>query len=963
MKKIFFALLAFFALNMVLAQNFNSQNAGIARQACKINGEVVFSFTVSDKDIINNDLTHIISIDHVKSLPGGQGYAVRAYANEEQFIEFLGRNIPYEIIPKNIPKALTMATTVAQMANWDRYPTYAVYEQMMAAFASNYPALCDIDTIMSPTPSGNYRILVAKISDNVNTAENEPQFLYTSTMHGDETTGYILMLRLIDYLLSNYGTLSKVTNLVNNAEIWINPLANPDGTFYNSNPVGSTIANSRRYNNNGKDLNRNYIDPRIGDPNNQSDPAYKPIQPETYAFMDFATAHHFNMSANFHGGAELMNYPWDTWTTSGNTNADRLWWERVCTAYVDTCRLVNASYMSSTYADGVSEGGDWYVITGGRQDYMNFFHHCREVTIELDDTKTTAVENLNAQWNQNYRSLLNYIQESLYGLRGVITDSCTGQPIRAKVWANGYDQTNDSSQVYSALPVGNYHKYMIAGTYNVTFSAPGYISKTYSNLVLNNGAATIQNVVLAPDLPDAQFTGEVTDACAGIATFTNTSTGTTNFTWYFGDGGTSTQQNPVHTYTANGTYNVKLIVTNCKGTDSLVRSNYITINMADAPVATDGSRCGTGTVDLSAAASGNVRWYDAISGGSLIWSGNNYTTPSISNTTTYYAANVITSPVDTAGKTLVLSGGAGTSSGEHYLTFDAYTDFTLISVKVNNTSSSAITRTIELRNSSNSVINGHSISVSIPASTQVIPLNFSVPAGSNHRLVCTSGSNLYRHNSGVSYPYTTTGLLSITSSDAGTDYYYYFYEWLVQEPPCVSQRVPVVATVNALPVSSFTFNVNSNQVSFNNTSTGSVSYYWDFGDGNTSSQPSPVHTYATTGSFNVMLVAESALCGSDTSYQQVMIMVVGENDLEILFDASLMPNPVSDELLLRFNHPLNENFSIEIYNLNGSKVFSKNYTGSESNIGIDVSAFSAGVYTLLMRTEGLRGTHRFLKTE
>ncbi len=482
----------------ISAQNFNTEQFKKAKQIIQNRGEIVIKFNVDTKAQINKDLTHIMSIDHVKEMPYGQGYEVRAYANSEEFQEFLTRNIPYEIIPKSIPKALTMATTVAQMANWDRYPTYSVYEQMMANFASNFPALCDIDTILSPTPSGNYKILVAKISDNVNTAENEPQFLYTSSMHGDETTGYYLMLRLINYLLANYGSITQITNLVNNAEIWICPLANPDGTYYQSNPAGSTIAYSMRYNKNFKDLNRNYIDPLIGDPSNSGDFFNYPIQPETYAFMAFADNHHFNMSANFHGGAELMNYPWDTWTTSENPNADAAWWERVCTDYVATARTVNSSYMTETYPDGVTEGGDWYEITGGRMDYMNFYKQCRETTIELDVNKTTQTQNLQGMWNTNYSSLINYIQESLYGVRGIITDSSNGQPIRAKVWVNNYDQVDDSSQVYSALPVGNYHKYMNAGTYNITYSAPGYISKTINNIVLVNGQASTVNVALAP---------------------------------------------------------------------------------------------------------------------------------------------------------------------------------------------------------------------------------------------------------------------------------------------------------------------------------------------------------------------------------------------------------------------------------------------------------------------------------
>jgi hypothetical protein len=240
-------------------------------------------------------------------------------------------------------------------------------------------------------------------------------------------------------------------------------------------------------------LNRNYPDRRTG-----QHPDGNLWQAENQAFMAFASTHNFNMSCNFHGGAEVVNYLWDTWKTVGNSNADRLWWERVCTEYVDTARTFTSTYFKSVTADGVTEGGDWYVITGGRQDYMNYFKHCREVTIELDVTKKTQVENLNLKWNQNFHSLLNFIQESTYGVHGVITNSCTGQPIRAEVWISGYDQVNDSSQVYSALPTGNYYKYLIAGTYDITYSAPGFISQTITGVLVNNGTATVQNVQLTP---------------------------------------------------------------------------------------------------------------------------------------------------------------------------------------------------------------------------------------------------------------------------------------------------------------------------------------------------------------------------------------------------------------------------------------------------------------------------------
>ena len=951
----------FFLLSMALictveAQDYTGSQNQQAQQVLAEKGEMVIKFNVSSRSQINNDLTHILSIDQVKPLVNGQGFEVRAYANQHGFDSFLTRNIPYEIVPKIIPKALTMATTIGQMANWDRYPVYSVYEQMMADFASNYPSLCRIDTILSTTPSGNYRILVAKITDNVNTPENEPQFLYSSSMHGDETTGYILMLRLIDYLLTNYGVLPKVTNLVNNAEIWICPLANPEGTYRNSVPPGSTVANSQRFNLANVDLNRNYPDPRSG-----QHPDGESWQPETQAFMTFADDHHFNIAANFHGGAEVLNYPWDTWTSAGNPNAHAAWWERVCTAYVDTARIITSSYLTDVVPDGVSAGGDWYIITGGRQDYMNYFKQCREVTIELDANKTTPTENLNIKWNQNYRSFLNFIQESLNGLRGVITDSCTGQPIRAKVWANT-DQINDSSQVYSALPVGNYHKYMIAGTYSLTFSAPGYTAKTMNGITLVNGAASILNIQLAPATPPiVQFTGTLFNSCSGTVQFNNTSVSASSFIWDFGDGLTSIQENPIHTYQNNGTYTVKLKAYNCKGSDSLIRTNYITINMIPAPVVNNGSRCGNGIVALNASGSGTIKWFDAPFGGNLLFTGTNFTTPAISTTTTFYAANDLTPPPVTAGMVFTGSGGSGTSSGQHYLIFDAVAPFTLISVKVNNTSTTSLVKTIQLQDAFGNIISGQETTVNIPVGTSQVNLNFSVPIGTNHRLVCTNGTNLYRHNSSVSYPYTNTGLLSITGCDAGSTYYYYFYEWQVQQAGCTSSLVPVIASILTVPVAAFTKSVAGGTVSFTNASTDASSYQWNFGDGGNSTLTDPIYTYTANGTYTVQLIAMNNSC-SDTITQNVIISSVGGIEDPLFESVSILPNPVHDKLFISFGSMINEDVTFEIINLSGKLVYNNKCITGNLPIIINLEHLSKGMYILKIRNKTTQIYYKVIKT-
>lgn len=81
--------------------------------------------------------------------------------------------------------------------------------------------------------------------------------------------------------------------------------------------------------------------------------------------------------------------------------------------------------------------------------------------------------------------------------------------------------------------------------------------------------------------PAADFSVNTTSTCGGSVTFTDqTSNNPTSWLWDFGDGSTSTQQNPVHTYTSSGNYSVQLTASNPYGNNSMLKSNYIAVNLA-----------------------------------------------------------------------------------------------------------------------------------------------------------------------------------------------------------------------------------------------------------------------------------------------------------------------------------------------------------------------------------------------
>lgn len=468
-KKIFMAVLAGILVTGIFAQD--------PAKILKDRGEVYFTFSVDSWEDVQ-DLTRMISIDNV-----GEDLRVFAYANEREFGEFLQQGISYEVLtPPGMLHKPRMLDKIDEQdrLDWDFYPTYDAYVDMMYQFEADFPDICDVFSIGSTNQERE--LLVIRITDNITQQEAEPEFFYTSSMHGDETTGYVLMLRLIDYLLNGYGNDARITNMVDNIDIYINPLANPDGSYAagNSNIYGAT-----RYNAMNVDINRNFPDPEDG-----PHPDGNPWQTETIHFMNFAEDHHFSISSNFHGGAEVLNYPWDTWPRLA---ADNDWWYYVCRAFADTVHLYSPSSYLNGFNNGITNGYQWYSISGGRQDYMNYFHQCREYTHEISDVKLLPASQLPDHWEWNYRSFLNYIEECLYGVRGRITDSATGDPLVAEVFV--LDHEEDSSWVYSSAE-GNYHRFLYEGTYDIRYSKSGYIAQVHENVSVVNGEATILDVQL-----------------------------------------------------------------------------------------------------------------------------------------------------------------------------------------------------------------------------------------------------------------------------------------------------------------------------------------------------------------------------------------------------------------------------------------------------------------------------------
>jgi len=477
---------------LVIIGNFAfSQNA---EQILKERDEVYFSFKLekgTDYKVQLKSIIRIISIDNVKN------NMVFAYANANEYEKFT--QLGYEIQVLTAPSLLLSREILdakGKLSDWDFYPTYQQYLGIMNQFAADYPDLCEVVNIGESVNGRKLRVL--HIGDSLGIEQDEPEVFFTSSMHGDEITGYVLMLRLAEYLLENYGTDDRITNMVNSIDIWINPSANPDGTYAGGD---FTVSGATRGNANLINLNRNYPDPQWG-----PHPDGNSYEPETMAFMEFAEEHHFALSVNIHGGAEVANYPWDTWSW---LCADTDWWEHVCRQYADTCHINSPNGYFVDLDNGVTNGYAWYPVAGGRQDYMNYYLQCREFTLEISGIKLPPPEQLPDFWEYNYRSFLNYLEQSLYGLRGLVTDEVTGDALHAEIYIEDYDE--DSSQVFSYPPVGDYHRFLSTGTYDVTFQAEGYYPQVIENVSVTNDNTTFLNVQLIPIIDGLDEEGQLAE--------------------------------------------------------------------------------------------------------------------------------------------------------------------------------------------------------------------------------------------------------------------------------------------------------------------------------------------------------------------------------------------------------------------------------------------------------------------
>ena len=164
----------------------------------------------------------------------------------------------------------------------------------------------------------NRELYFVKISDHPETEENEKRILYTALHHAREPGSSQQLIYFMWYLLENYATNPEIKTLLDNTEIYVVPIVNPDGFSYNqsTNPNGGGMWRKNRRSGYGVDNNRNYSYQwgTTGTSNNTSDDTYcgpSPFsEPENQAIKWLCEQKNFGVAINAHTHSRLVLYPY-----------------------------------------------------------------------------------------------------------------------------------------------------------------------------------------------------------------------------------------------------------------------------------------------------------------------------------------------------------------------------------------------------------------------------------------------------------------------------------------------------------------------------------------------------------------------------------------------------------------------------------------------------------------------------
>jgi PKD repeat protein len=497
------------------------------------------------------------------------------------------------------------------------------------------------------------------------------------------------------------------------------------------------------------------------------------------------------------------------------------------------------------------------------------------------------------------------------------------------------------------------------GNYNVTLTA--------TNATGDNTATQNSFIQITESAPLSAFNSSTADA---TVTFDNGSTGATTYAWTFGDGNTSTMENPTHTYQDDGTYEVILIVTNNCGT-SETSETVVIATLPNAGFSMDvNAGCGPLTVNFADASSNNTdTWAWTFPGGTPATSADQNPSVTYDASGTYDVTLVVTNAqgmdteVQMNGVTVDLGPSAGFMASGAGLTID----FT-------NTATGATTYAWTFGDGGTSMDAdpSHTYTSGGDFDVQLIVMN---DCGSDTTAQVVTIGGAAPTAAFIGMPGAGCVPLEVEFEDQSTGATTWAWTLDGGSPAASSEQNPLVVydtpgtypvtlsvtnafgsnsltqvgyiVVGEAPTAGFTSVINMGTVDLTNTSTGADTYAWDFGDGETSSDESPSHTYTANGNYTITLSVTND-CGTTTWTEDVTAMITSTTLPEAVSAFNFYPNPNNGSFYLEIEAAPTKVLQVQLYDIIGRKMMNEQFDFNSGQLShrFEMTHLAAGTYVL-----------------
>lgn len=382
-----------------------------------------------------------------------------------------------------------------------QYHTFAEVNEIIEYYKKSFPEIVHVEKIGEGSVK-KLPIWAIKISDNPRDHESEPSVLFTGIHHAKELLGAEVCLYLLKYFCQNYYSDRKVKFWVDNTEIWIVPVINPDGyylvmdtnnapNFWRKNLTDNNLNGRFDSEKDGVDLNRNYDYNWIAE--GDSDPRswyyrgpYPFSEKEIQAIKNLTFREKFVFHLDYHSYGEIILYPWDNFKAPPDIDL-------IIDIAKEMAKRVTKKAQLVHYSIGPLNGrlGQSSVWMRGKASVLSY-------TVEVGDSHFPKGRYLPEIISQNANAAFYILDRLSFSLvEGIVRNAYSKVPVSAELEVFELNSPVVVNPVSDPM-TGYYCKVLLPGLYTLKFSSPGFRTKMIHSVKINADKKNFLNVDLYP---------------------------------------------------------------------------------------------------------------------------------------------------------------------------------------------------------------------------------------------------------------------------------------------------------------------------------------------------------------------------------------------------------------------------------------------------------------------------------